>query len=152
MGERLPAPQVVLPANTETRVPFEMTVPNDATPGDHVGGIVALDTEAQTLADEGDVGFAVRSGVGARICTRVTGPVAPGLSVSDVEVSTSGGVGPLLGLPADATVTYTVTNTGNVRLSPTAVVGVDPLFGSSTALAEEELPELIPGSSARGHP
>jgi len=143
----LPTSQVTLPAGTETRVPFELTVPADATPGDHAGGIVALDTAQRALGGEGDVDFAVRSGVAARIYTRVNGPLTPQLTVSEVTIDKSGGVPALLGLSTGATVTYTITNTGNVRLSPTAAVGVDPMLGSNSVLEPEPLPELVPGSS-----
>ena len=70
--------QVVLKPKASVNVPFTMTVPAGATPGDHVGGIVALNpvaTGEQTTADGAVI--QVQQAVGVRIYTRVKGPLNP---------------------------------------------------------------------------
>ncbi len=51
----------------------------------------------------------------------------------------------------EATVSWEITNTGNTRLDPTAVVKVKGLFGRTIkTLPAQEVPELLPGSNYVG--
>ena len=48
----------------------------------------------------------------------------------------------------DANISYTVTNTGDIRLSPVATVAIGGAFGlGRRSLPERQIPELLPGSS-----
>ena len=133
-------------------IPFSLNVPTDATPGDHAGGIVALN-EAIRAGDEGgdadsNVNVACRDGVGARIYLRVKGPVEAGLAVSSVSLSTSSSTGFRFGVPAAGSVSYRIVNIGNVRVSPMATVKVEGLFGlGEQTLEPRALPELLPGAA-----
>ncbi|MEU6347399.1 DUF916 domain-containing protein [Streptomyces sp. NPDC046977] len=122
-------------------VPFTLTVPADATPGDHSGGMVtSLITKTQ--------GKTVRLDrrLGSRLYLRVTGPLKPALSVSDMHAVHYGTLNPVGS--GSLHVTYTVTNTGNVRLKAHQLIRAEGLFGligQGAALAD--LPEILPGNS-----
>ncbi|MER7733790.1 DUF916 domain-containing protein [Streptomyces erythrochromogenes] len=119
---------VTVPAKGRKDIPFTVKVPADATPGDHVGGIVALGTAVEGVQQDGKVQVGVRRSVGARLYFRVPGPVTPGLSVEDVRVDRSA---PLLPWVQDAraTVRYALVNRGNVVVEPKVSVSADGLFG-----------------------
>lgn len=132
---------------TRTDIPITVTVPLDAEPGDHAGGIVALNPEA--LQGSGDLKVDLKQAVGARMYLRVAGPLNPELSVSDVNVSTGGQawLAPVTG-PSNATASFTITNTGNVRSTPTVKVSVKDLFGREVASQEvKDFQEILPGAS-----
>ncbi|MGP3686120.1 WxL protein peptidoglycan domain-containing protein [Streptomyces sp. IBSNAI002] len=119
---------VTVPAKGRKDIPFTVKVPADATPGDHVGGIVALNTAVEGVQQEGKVKVGVKRSVGARLYFRVPGPVTPGLSVEDVRVSRSA---PLLPWVKDAraTVSYALVNRGNVVVEPKVELSAEGLFG-----------------------
>jgi len=132
--------QVRVPAHGTVSVPFVLTVPENATPGDHTGGIV---TSFVTQAESG-VGIDRR--IGTRMYIRVGGQLDPQLKVGDVHTTYDGSAAPWS--PGSATVRYTVTNTGNVRLEAgqeIRVAGPFGLLGASTA--PDDLAELLPGNS-----
>jgi hypothetical protein len=136
--------RITVPGRSVVIVPFTVTIPADATPGDHAGGIVAALTTDQTNAQGQKV--SVEQRVGSRVYLRVTGDLRPELSVQDLSPSFSGqpfGRG-------DATVSYTVRNTGNVRLGATQSVKVSTPWGSSVDSAPvAALPELLPGGGVQ---
>ncbi|MFD9729698.1 WxL protein peptidoglycan domain-containing protein [Streptomyces sp. NPDC059072] len=140
------ASTVTVPAKSRKDVPFTVKVPADATPGDHVGGIVALNTAVEGIQQEGKVQVGVRRSVGARLYFRVPGPLTPGLSVEDVKVDRSA---PLLPWVKDAraTITYTLVNRGNVVVDPKVTVSAEGLFGRSVLdrPARELKLALLPG-------
>ncbi|MGT2528487.1 COG1470 family protein [Streptomyces nojiriensis] len=135
-----------MPAKGRKDVPFTVKVPADATPGDHVGGVVALNTAVEGIQQEGKVQVGVRRSVGARLYFRVPGPLTPGLSVEDVKVDRSA---PLLPWVKDAraTITYTLVNRGNVVVDPKVTVSAEGLFGRTVLdrPARELKLALLPG-------
>ncbi|WPW29303.1 hypothetical protein P6B95_19230 [Streptomyces atratus] len=119
---RTAAAQVTVPARTRADVPFSVTVPTGATPGDHPGAIVV---------QSGD-----RS-VGVRVRLRVGGPTLAALTVEDVTVS-------------GRTIHYTLVNRGNTALAPRIAVGSDGVFGTLLRREARTLPvELLPGQRVR---
>ncbi|MCX5378284.1 DUF916 domain-containing protein [Streptomyces sp. NBC_00091] len=122
------ASTVTVPPRGRKDIPFTLKVPQDAAPGDHVGGIVALNTQVEGVQQEGKVQVGVKRSVGARLYVRVPGPVTPGLSVEDVRVSRGA---PLLPWVKDAraTIAYTLVNRGNVVVGPRVEVSARGLFG-----------------------
>ncbi|WP_103342795.1 DUF916 domain-containing protein [Amycolatopsis sp. CA-126428] len=133
-------PSVSVAPRSVSIVPFTLTIPANATPGDHAAGIVAALTTEQTGANGQKV--AVEQRVGARIYLRVTGDLTPRLAITGLTGSyaaTPFGRG-------DATVSYTVRNTGNTRLSGKQRVSVSTPWGSTVdGEALPPLPELLPG-------
>jgi hypothetical protein len=143
----LGATQYTLDPGERVDIPFSLTVPADATPGDHAGAIVAqvVPEAGADQPDEG-IGFDVRLRIGARIYVRVDGPLSPSLTIERFGLEY---VTPLNPLGTNSVrVTYVVANTGNTRLQPTASLKVAGLFGlGSTQAPSREIPELLPGSS-----
>ncbi|QES45501.1 DUF916 domain-containing protein [Streptomyces venezuelae] len=143
---RLTRSEVTVPARGKATVPFTIALPRTAPPGDHPGAIIALD---KRVARAEGTGVGIRQAVGARVYLRVRGERAPGLSVRDVRFDYE--VPPLPGLGKDATVTYTLVNSGNVLLEPRVDLKAKGLFGrTSFDSAGNKLPaELMPGQRVR---
>ncbi|MEU4154981.1 DUF916 domain-containing protein [Actinoplanes sp. NPDC026670] len=134
---------VTLPATSRTIVPFTLTVPADATPGDHAAGVVASLAEDATGRQ-----VTVDHRVGSRVHLRVTGPLRPELTVTDMHVTASTSWNPFR-LPR-LTATFTVANTGNVRLSAQSSARASGLFGLGARTATTTaVPEILPGGSVR---
>jgi hypothetical protein len=113
-------------------VPFAITLPEDAAPGDYMGGIVASDADQR---------------VGIRIRLRVGGALEPSLAVASVRVRYSGNPNPIG--KGDATVTYTIHNTGNAILTARQTVSATGPFGRWAVRAGRlaETPALLPGDT-----
>ncbi|MGE6738000.1 DUF916 domain-containing protein, partial [Streptomyces sp. NPDC059900] len=143
---RLARSEVTVPAGGRTTVPFTVTIPRSASPGDHPGAVIALD---KRVARAKGTGVGIRQAVGARIYLQVNGERKPGLSVQDVRFDYEVPLVP--GLGKDATVTYTLVNSGNVQLEPRVDLKAKGLFGrTSFDSAGNKLPaELMPGQRVR---
>lgn len=141
----LGATQYTVEPGEQVIIPFSITVPADAPPGDHVGAIVAQKLDDPTSTDSG-IGVDVRVRIGARIYVRVDGPTSPSLSIESFRIDYDAPGIPFSG--STAKVTYVLTNTGDVRLSPTADLSVAGLFGlGEQQLEQRQIPELLPGGS-----
>ncbi|MEU8541600.1 DUF916 domain-containing protein [Streptomyces sp. NPDC048717] len=147
--------RVTVPPRSAVTVPYTLTVPADADPGDHPGAVVALD-ERIARADPGratgggTVALGVQRAVGARVYLRVGGPTVPALAVEDVTLDQDRPLIPGTGA-STAVVSYTLHNRGNVTLSPKAALRARGLFGR-TLLARDldGLPaELLPRQKIR---
>lgn len=120
----------------ETRVlPVKITVPADATPGDHPAGLVVG-------LRSGEGGVTVQHRIGVRAHLRVAGDVNPALDLAVQKVHFEPSWIPFA--PGKLTVDYQLSNSGNVRLG--AVASVDVAGQRVTADAVE----LLPGTSAQG--
>ncbi|MFE9488352.1 hypothetical protein ACFYNF_18280 [Streptomyces sp. NPDC006641] len=119
---RTAAEKVTVPARTRADVPFTVTVPAGATPGDHPGTIV------------------VRGGdrtVGVPVRLRVGGPTLAALTVEDVTVS-------------GRAIHYTLVNRGNAVLAPRIAVRADGVFGTLLRREDRTLPVRVrPGQRVR---
>ncbi|MFD8743586.1 hypothetical protein [Streptomyces sp. NPDC059616] len=119
---RTVAAEVTVPARTRADVPFTVTVPAGATPGDRPAAIV------------------VRGGdrtVGVPVRLRVGGPTLAALTVEDVTVS-------------GRVIHYTLVNRGNAVLAPRLAVRADGVFGTLLRRGARTLPvELRPGQRLR---
>ncbi|MFJ9040532.1 hypothetical protein ACIRF8_28620 [Streptomyces sp. NPDC102406] len=110
---------VRVPARTRAEIPFTLTVPAGATPGDHPGTIVAR-------------GAGRSSRVGVHL--RVSGPTLAALTVEHVRVV------------AGDRITYDVVNRGNTTLTPRLTVRADGILGRVLDKGPRTLPvELPPG-------
>ncbi|SCE10298.1 hypothetical protein GA0115243_106445 [Streptomyces sp. ScaeMP-e83] len=117
-GLRFAAETVTVPARTRADVPFALSVPGDAVPGDLAGEIVA-------------VGGGEEKRVPVRV--RVGGPTLAALTVEDVEVS-------------GRTIRYALVNRGNAPLRPRLAVRADGVFGTLLDRPARPLDlELAPG-------
>jgi hypothetical protein len=138
---KLARSQVTVPAHSSVVMPFTLTVPRNAEPGDHAGGIVA---SLRTFAKDAKGNtVSIENRVGTRLYVRVAGKLVPRIRVDHLEPHYEGG-----GVSGDATVTFTVHNEGNVRLMGRQSVRItDVLGGNIVAKDVPELPELLPQNS-----
>lgn len=127
-----------LKAGAQAIVPFTVTVPADATPGDHAGGIVVSlkTTSGQTTVDRR---------LATRLYVRVQGTVTPTLVVRSVTASQPAGGNPF---SAPTTITAVVENTGDVALTAQAQAYVHTWFGRSVGTpSTADVAELLPGAT-----
>ncbi|SEF00971.1 hypothetical protein [Streptomyces sp. Ag109_O5-10] len=126
-------PTVRVPARTRADVPFTVTVPAGAAPGDRTGTLVAKDTGGRTVT--------------ARLRLRVGGPELSALTVEHVSVHGD-------------RITYELVNRGTTVLAPKLAVRARGLFGRVLLdRAARTLPvRLAPGTRTElsepwpGHP
>ncbi|MFJ7070853.1 WxL protein peptidoglycan domain-containing protein [Streptomyces sp. NPDC101115] len=141
--------RVTVPARSAVTVPYTLTVPADAEPGDHPGAVVALDERIAEGAG-GPVALGVQRAVGARVYLRVGGPTVPALSVEDVTLSQDRPLVPGT-RTSSALVGYTLHNRGNVTLNPKVALTAQGLFGRTLLSRDlDRLPaELLPRQKIR---
>lgn len=132
--------EVTLDAGEAATVPFTVTVPEDATPGDHSGGIVTSFRSTQ-----GGSTVALDSRLGSRMHVRVAGSLAPAVDATDVRVDYHPSWNPFAA--GSATVTYVLRNTGNTRAAAADSASVaGPVGLLSAAAPQQGTPELTAGS------
>ncbi|MFE7186044.1 COG1470 family protein [Streptomyces erythrochromogenes] len=113
---------VKIPPRTRAVVPFTVTVPPVAAPGDHPAAVIAAEAGREA---------------GVRVHLRVSGPTLAALSVEDVAVRGRG---------AAAVVAYTLVNRGNVALAPEAALRAEGAFGEVPGRGPRPaVVELLPG-------
>jgi hypothetical protein len=133
-------------AHARVNEPFTLTVPANATPGDHTGGVIASVSQKGVAGHGADV--TVDRRIGVPIYLRVSGPLHPVLAVESISTGYHGTINPFGG--GGTNVSYTVHNTGNVRLTGTQTVTVTGPFGITLATAHPSpLMQLLPGDSLR---
>ncbi|MGF1618571.1 MAG: WxL protein peptidoglycan domain-containing protein [Acidimicrobiia bacterium] len=134
---------IVVPARSRTDLPFRLTVPPNATPGDHVGGAIAAYV-TETDGAEGTVRLDRR--IASRIYLRVAGDLNPQLAIESLRADFTDTLVPFG--PGTLSLSYTVTNTGNVRMSgPTTLTISGPLGIGLRPVEVGALPDLLPGNS-----
>lgn len=110
--------KVKVPPRTRAEVPFSVSVPQGAAPGDHPGAVVARVGGRDS---------------GVRVHLRVSGPTLSALTVEHVKAEGS-------------RISYDIVNRGNTVLTPKLAVHADGVLGTSLDRAPRTLPlELLPG-------
>ena len=131
---------ITIEPGQKSTIPFNLLIPSDATPGDHVAGIIASITSS-TESEGTTVNLEQR--VGARMYLRVSGDVAASAEISGVTTSFTPELNPFAF--GQMTVGYSVRNTGNVRMDVNQQVRITGPFGIPLAeLTPEPLSELLP--------
>lgn len=130
-------PTVTVPANGTKVVPFRITVPKAVTPGDHPAGIAA-----SVLSGSGTV--RVESRVGFRVLLRASGTVRPALTAAHLTAHYSASWNPFRS--GTVRLSYTTTNSGNVRVDARAQMQVSSLFGAHVRARDLNGGELMPGA------
>ncbi|MFC6083454.1 WxL protein peptidoglycan domain-containing protein [Sphaerisporangium aureirubrum] len=135
---RTDRPDVTVPPGESAEVPFTLTLPAGAAPGEYMGGIVTSPKQAGEPGER-------RQGI--RIRLRVGGELKPGLAVENLRVDYKGTPNPL-GKGA-ATVSYTIRNTGNAILTARQEASVSGPFGHLGVHAGPigDSPRLLPGDT-----
>lgn len=133
---------VTVPPGETVTLPFTITVPVLAEPGDYSAGITASIADSQQAADGTRVD--VQSRVGLRVSTRVRGTLTPSVALTDASASYEQMWNPAR--PGAAVVTVTVRNDGNTRL---LIHGTVTVGGQHTAFpaGNEKPQELLPGDT-----
>jgi hypothetical protein len=124
-------------------LPFNARVPSTATPGDHAAAIVAeLDAPAKNRQGA-NITLVQRLGVAVYI--HLAGELRSGLRVSHLSARWTE-PGNALG-KSRFTVTFTVTNTGNVRVNASTLVNTTRWFLDPVRNYPGELSNIFPGNS-----
>ena len=132
--------RVTIQPKTKATIPFNLLIPSDATPGDHVAGIVA--SVLSTGTSKGST-VTLEQRVGTRMYLTVSGERVPGVSVAGVTSGFSASLNPFA--PGDMTVGYDVRNSGNTRLDVTNTVSIAGPFGIPLGtFAPKPLTNLLP--------
>jgi len=138
---RFPSGSVTLQPGQSEDVPFTLTVPGDARPGDHPAGVVA-----SLVSDDPDAQVQLDRRLGSRMHIRIAGDLSPSVNISDPTVAFTGSLNPLAF--GDLEVSYRVENTGNTRITGLAATRAGgPLGIDAGSTGEQQLPEVLPGSS-----
>ncbi|XVU21239.1 hypothetical protein ACQPZJ_28680 [Actinoplanes sp. CA-054009] len=127
----------------ETKVvPFTITVPAKATPGDHPAGIAATIAGKQGTVQ-------VESRVGFRVLLRASGEIRSEATTDQLQARYERSWNPFR--PGAVSLSYTAANTGNVRLPVQGKAEVSTLLGtrSTTTDLGELLPDGVTTASAR---
>jgi len=133
------ADSITVPAGETAVVPFTITVPTNAEPGDHAAGVAA--SMVSTSTGEGGASVGIESRVGFRVMTRVTGSLVPGATIENLTTPYHRSWNPFAA--GDLTVEFDVVNTGNTRLR---VTGVATSGGHTATFPPEDQPqELLVG-------
>jgi hypothetical protein len=136
---------LLIPGGHGVIEPFTINVPTFATPGDHTGGMVA---QVGVLSSNGRGQQVIEyQRIVVPIELRVTGPLHSGLQIQSISTSFNDPVNPFG--TGSATISYSVFNSGNVRITGTQLLKVTGLFGMSSTVRPPSLPVILPGDSVR---
>jgi hypothetical protein len=128
---------------THVTLPFTLHVPDNATPGDHVGAILAsLQTIGHSSSGKKII---LDQRVGARIYVTVSGATHAGLRVANLSTSVHGGQLP--GQHDSLEVSYDVQNTGNVNVSLNQRVSASGLIADHGSVTMKNNPIVLPGAT-----
>jgi hypothetical protein len=136
---------IIIPGGKGIIEPFTIAVPHNATPGDHTGGMIASVGVPHRNAAGQMVTLYQRIAVPIEL--RVAGKLHAALQVESISPSFHDSVNPFGG--GSASVSYTIVNTGNVRLRGTQVVTVTGPFGLKSTIKAQALPTVLPGDSVQ---
>jgi hypothetical protein len=129
-------------AGQSVEVPFTISVPDKVAPGDYAGGIITSLKQPDQAA-----GINVDRRLGIRIRLRIGGELNPGLAVENLKVDYGTSINPFAN--GDATLSYTIHNTGNAILSARQAATISGPFGSAKVVvaAIPVSPQLLPGET-----
>jgi hypothetical protein len=137
---QLSATTLDLAPGDRVEVPFTLSVPADAAAGDHSGAVVT-----SLVTGAGSTGVTLDRRLGVRIHTLVSGDLTAGMEISDLTVDYQPSLVPFGN--GSAVVAFTLTNTGNTRVSAAQVVRVSGPFGLGTRTLTTQTPDLLAGAA-----
>lgn len=142
----LNADHLTIPAKSEMKVPFRLTVPPGTPPGDYAGGLIIQSPPVQGKTSTVNGDTAVRIDVvqrqGVRIYLNVAGTAVKTLTHGDLAWEQKGD---------DLAFTLPVHNTGNTILHPAAELKLTGWPIPETTLKFDTPESLLPGSSIDLH-
>ncbi|MBC7594383.1 MAG: DUF916 domain-containing protein [Kineosporiaceae bacterium] len=116
--------KITINPGMQTTVPFSLVIPSDATPGDHVAGVVA---SVLTTTEKNGSAVVVEQRVGARVYLTVSGATTGSVALAGLVSGFAPAVNPFA--PGTLTVSYNLKNTGNVRLDVNQKLQITGPFG-----------------------
>ena len=128
---RIGQTQFTIPSGKEAVDTFQLSIPVNAQPGDHVGGVIVqqVNPTVQPKSKEG-VNLLLR--IAVPVYVRVVGPVHPSMTIQSLTVFHDSPLIPYVDGPARVAVRFTLVNTGNVIITPeTATVSIKALIGGT---------------------
>jgi hypothetical protein len=146
-GRDLPDGQIVLEPKTAAVIPFRITIPADAQPGDYAFGIAASPPIVRPTATPGQNNTKVIEAVATAVLLRVQGPLQPSVQIGSLKVNPTAPLVPFL-FSGETEVRAEIVNDGNVRLPTTVVITEEDMFGNTIHTeAPIQLDSLLPGAS-----
>jgi len=134
---------ITVPAGQQVTIPFTLDVPDNATPGDYRGAVLASNQSRSTGNEEQVVILDRRTGT--QLFVRVKGPLSAELAIEDLSTDYDPAINPLAGI---AKITYNIVNRGNVSLTGTSSVTIGGPFGlGKQTLPQSDFGTLLPGGS-----
>jgi len=131
----------------QATVPFNLLIPSDAAPGDHVAGIVAA---VLTTGQQDGSAVTLEQRVGARVYLTVSGIPKVGVEATGLVAGFTPEWNPFA--PGTMDVNYLVHNTGNIRMDINQKVVVTGPFGIPLGeFTPDPIPNLLPRQSVRVH-
>jgi len=125
-------------------LPIDVAVPSNATPGDHLAGVLASFTGRVVGKSGQNVNLEQR--VALRALFRVSGTIRSQMAIEHLDVAYHGTLNPFGA--GSATITYVVRNTGNVLLSGKQRLNLTGIFGSTGSRSKlVQLPLMLPGAA-----
>lgn len=117
---RLPSDSIFIRAGQMAEVPYSITVPQDASPGAHFGGVF-FDAQAQR---PGQTGSGVGTKVGTIINLRISGDIVEDMQLREFSTNQS--------IYNEPQVLFTTRaeNLGNVLVRPHGVIEITDMFGA----------------------
>jgi hypothetical protein len=137
--------EIALEPGEERVVPFTIEVPQDASPGQHVAGLVveAVPGGEAAASSEGDAQFTVQvvRRAGVAVVIDVPGPHGAGLEITDIRLKEQGDRG--------ATFVLSVRNTGNVFVRGEGSLVIDGWEGTELASIPLKMDTVLAGDAAQ---
>ena len=138
----LDADHISVPANTELRVPFRVSVPIGTQPGEYVGGLIIQSAPVQGAVSSSGGNTSVRMDVvmrqGVRIYLTVAGTVVTSLEQGVMSWKETGGV---------LSVSLPLHNSGNTILHPRASLTMVSVIGANSKVPFVVPESILPGGS-----
>jgi hypothetical protein len=128
---RIGQTQFSIPPGKEAVDTFQLSIPANAPPGDHVGGVIVQQVKQATQPNSKE-GLNLRLRIAVPVYVRVVGPVRPSMTVQSLTVFHDSPLLPYVSGAARVAVRFTLVNTGNVIITPqTATVSITALIGGT---------------------
>ncbi len=119
-------------------IPFIVSVPAGAGPGEYVAGIVAQDTELSPAVEEGDIQIRVLNRGATKVIVTVPGPQVAGLDILSVEPVWHN---------ADVVFNVELRNTGNILIKGEGTLEVFSSSGNAIGTFPISIRWFVPGDT-----
>lgn len=138
---------IQIPAKTSKTIPFTITVPPDAAPGDYAIGLAAVPVVDPLAAQPGQNNLTVVTAVATLLRLKVDGPLLPVVQIANLAADATPALVP--GTDGGTTsVSFQVVNAGNQSFKATVnITETDALGNDMYSYPPIQLNEMLPGSA-----